>query len=181
MSASESAATVHVSGDEVTSGPARGAMGSSVSVGVLPGVEEEAVEGAGGGEEDGDRQEVEAELGQTRDGGDEDGGGEEDADGELFREAMGAVGARVDEKEVGGEQCREENVDAECVHVKRAQESGECAGGEEDAGEEGAAMTVVEDVAGFEIVRGLLRVERAGVEEAIGDVENPDGDEHRGG
>ena len=61
---------------------------------VLPGVEEEAVEGAGGGEQKGDGQEVEAELGKTGDGGDEDGGGKEDADGEFFGQAMCAVAGK---------------------------------------------------------------------------------------
>jgi hypothetical protein len=57
-----------------------------VGLRVLPGVDEEAVEAAEEGEEQGRGQEESTEGGVARDGGDEDGGGEEDADGELFGE-----------------------------------------------------------------------------------------------
>ena len=46
--------------------------------------------------------------------------------------------------------------------------------------EEGAAMAMMETVALFELGRGLAAGKRAGVEEAVGGVEHPDGDEHRG-
>ena len=111
-------------------------MCSRARAGVLPGVEIEAVERAGGGEKKGDGQKVEPELRQARDGGDEDGGREEDADGELFGETVCAVAgqrARVDDEEPCAEQ------------------RGEDAGGDRDDNEEGAAMAVVEAMALFEL------------------------------
>ena len=49
----------------------------------------------------------------------------------------------------------------------------------EDSGEEGGAMAVVEVVAGFEVLLlPGLAVEQAGVEQAVGGVEHPDGEEH---
>ena len=60
-----------------------------VGVGVLPGVDEEAVEAAESGEEKCGGEQGEAEVGAAGDGGDEGGGGEEEADGDLFGEAVG--------------------------------------------------------------------------------------------
>ena len=57
---------------------------------MFPGVDEEAVEAAEDGEEDGGREQIEAQIGTAGDGGDEGGGGEEEADGDFFGEAMGA-------------------------------------------------------------------------------------------
>src|ERR1700743_2789438 len=110
-------------------------MSLSTMVRVLPRVEIEAVEGAGGGEKKGDGQKVEAELRQARDGGDEDGGRKEDADGGLFGEAVGAVagqGARVDDEKPGAEQCGEKRVEAHGMRVNPAQQSDEGTGGDGD-------------------------------------------------
>ena len=65
------------SGDrsEVTNGVAGGPVGVGAQARVLPCVDEEAVEAADGGEEDGVRQQQQAEFWMARDGGDEDGGG----------------------------------------------------------------------------------------------------------
>jgi hypothetical protein len=68
-------------------------MSLNAMVGMLPRVKEETVERAECGEEKRDGQEIKAQLWQARDGGDEDGGGEEEADGELFGQTVGAVGA----------------------------------------------------------------------------------------
>lgn len=141
---------------EVIGGPAGGAMSLNAMIGVFPGVEEEAVERAGGSEEKGDRQEVEAELREARDGGDEDGGGEEDADGELFGETMGAVAgqrARVDDEEPCSEQCGQKRVDAHGAGVEGAEQSDEDAGGDGDEREKGAAVAMMEAVALFELRR----------------------------
>ena len=50
-----------------------------------------------------------------------------------------------------------------------------------DEREERAAVTMMEAVALFELGRGLAAGKRAGVEQAVGGIEHPDGDEHRGG
>src|SRR5215469_6538294 len=124
---------------------ARGPVCVGALAGMLPRVEEEAVERAGGGEEDGDGQEVEAELRQARDGRDEDGGRKEDADGELFGETMGAVAgerARMDDEEPGGQQRCEQSVDAHGARVDAAQQSDEHECGEGYADEKGAAMAM---------------------------------------
>jgi hypothetical protein len=55
----------------------------------------------------------------------------------------------------------------------------ECDGGEEDSGEEEGAVAVVKVVAGFEVSKEVrLGVESAGVHEAVGGVERPDGEGH---
>src|ERR1700679_4171849 len=84
---------------------------------VFPCVDEEAVEAAECGEEESCRKQGKAQVGSAGHCGDEDGGGEEDADGELFREAMGGFlygsGGRsgVDEDEVTGQQASEDEVE----------------------------------------------------------------------
>jgi hypothetical protein len=79
--------------------------------------------------------------------------------------------------------------------VEMAEKLGECEGSENDDGEEAGAVLVVEAVAGFEVrvvvwrawevdiwdVDVDVNVEDAGVEEAVGGVDHPDGYEHRGG
>src|ERR1700677_4415032 len=89
-----------------------------VGVRVFPSVDEEAVEAAECGEEESCRKQGKAQVGSAGHCGDEDGGGEEDADGELFREAMGGFlysgsGGRsgVDEDEVTGQQASEDEVE----------------------------------------------------------------------
>ncbi len=74
---------------EGEAGDLGGELRSGVGCGVFPGVDEEAVEAAEGGEEDGRREQVEAEIGQAGYGGDEGSGGEEDAYGDLFGQAVG--------------------------------------------------------------------------------------------
>ena len=127
---------------------------------------------------------VEAELRQTCHGGDEDGGGEEDADGKLFGETVCAVAGqrtRVDDEEPGAEKRGEQCVETHDARVDPAQQSNEDAGGDGDKEEEGAAVAMMEAVALFELGRRLTAGERARVEETVGGVEHPDGDEHRGG
>ena len=57
--------------------------------------------------------------------------------------------------------------------------SGEGDGGEEDSGEEGGAVAVVEVVAGFEVcVEWGGSSRSAGVQQTVGGVEHPDGEGH---
>ncbi len=56
---------------------------------------------------------------------------------------------------------------------------GKSDGGKQDSGEEGGAVAMVEEVAGFEVfVMGGVGLEEARVHQAIGSVEHPDGDGH---
>jgi hypothetical protein len=76
-------------------------VGVGAVVWVFPEIEEEAVEGTDSGEEKKGRDEREAKLWSSGEGGDEDGGGEEEADGEFFGESVGVgggKGAGVNEK-----------------------------------------------------------------------------------
>ncbi len=50
-----------------------------------------------------------------------------------------------------------------------------------DEGEEASAVAMMEEVSSFEAGGRLVVGERPGVEEAIGGVEHPNGDEHGGG
>ncbi len=72
---------------------AQGEAGRRVSVGsgagMLPGIDEEAVQAAEKREEQRCGEQDGAQSGFAGDGGDEGGGGEEDADGELLGNAMG--------------------------------------------------------------------------------------------
>ena len=118
-----------------------------------------------------------AELRESRDGWDEDGGGEEEANGEFFGEALEA-GSGVDEEEPGGEEDSEGGVEVECGGIEAMEGEGERYGGEEDDGDERAAVAVVKAVTLFEVCgSGAIGV-GAGVEEAVGSVEHPDGKEH---
>jgi hypothetical protein len=66
------------------------------------------------------------------------------------------------------------------VRVDSAQQGDEDAGGDGDEDEKRAAMAMMEAVALFELGWRLAAGERARVEETVGGVEHPDGDEHRG-
>ena len=137
MRNSERAATVQVSAMRWSVAQRVDQWARARGAGVFPRVEEETVEGAGGGEEKSDGQEVEAELWKARDGGDEDGGGEEDADGEFFGETMCAVagqGARVNDEEPGAEQRGKQRVEAHGVRVDAAEQSDEHERGDRDDG-----------------------------------------------
>jgi len=170
----------------VAEGEARGGVGAGgdVGSGVLPGVDEEAVEAAEGGEEERCGEKREAKVGAAGYGGDEGRGGEEDADGDLFGQAVGGssgdeAGGDVDEDEVTGEQDSQDEVEVDGLGGEAGKKDCEGDGGEDDAGEEGGAMTVVEVMAGFEVFFGRVAgVEEAGVQEAVGGVEHPDGDGH---
>jgi len=80
----------------------------------------------------------------------------------------------VDEEEVGEEQGGERGVEAEGCGIEGGNQAGEQDRRDGYGGEEGASVAMVEAVAFFEVVRG-----GAGVEEAVGCVEHPDGDRHR--
>jgi hypothetical protein len=123
---------------------------------VFPGVDEEAVEAAESGEEDGGEQEQGSEVGTACDGGDEGGGGEEEADGDLLGESVGnlvlgrGAACRVDEEEVAGDEGSEDEVEADCCRVEVRKKRCEGDGGENDYGEEGRAVAMMEEVTGFE-------------------------------
>ena len=88
---------------------------------VLPGVDEEAVEAAEGREQDRRRQQREAEIGTTGDGGDEGGGGEAEADGDLLGKTMGAVKC-VDNDEVAADQTSEDEIEVDGMGVEARKE-----------------------------------------------------------
>ena len=94
---------------------------------------------------------------------------------------MGGGGSGVDEEEPGEDQGAEDGVEAEDLERDMAEERGQGERAGEDCGEEGGGVAVVEEVAGFKVggVEGVGE-ELAGVEEAVGGVEHPDGEEHGG-
>jgi len=169
-----------VEGFEVTKGEGGDGVGAGVVVVVfvLPCVDAEAVEAAERGEEKRGGKKGGTEIGAAGDGGDEGGGGEADANGDLFRQAVRAVGC-VDEDEVGEDRRAEDEVEMNRRGFEMREERGECDGGEKDSGEEEGAVAMVEVVAGFEVGEEVgLRVEDAGVHETVGCVEHPDGEGH---
>ena len=89
-------------------------------------------------------------MGLARNSGDKGCGGEADTDGELLGEAMCAL-RNVDEDEVGEDEATEDEVEPDRFGREMGQQDGEGDGGEKDTGDEGAALTVVEVVAGFEV------------------------------
>ncbi len=148
---------------------------------VLPGVDEEAVEAAEGGEEKCGGKEGWAEVRVAGYCGDEDGGGEADAYGDLFGEAWGGFGFGgvvewdVDEDEVAEDQTSQDEIEVDGFRGNAWEEDGQGEGGEEDSCEEDGSVAMVEVMTGFEVGgRGGL-----GVEEAVGGVERPDSDGHR--
>lgn len=172
---------------EVVECDTRGGVGwvEGVGGGVLPGVDEEAVEAAERGEEECGREQGEAKLRLAGYGGDEGCGGEEDADGNLLGHAVGelllGLGAacNVDEDEVAEDQPAEDEIEMDRTGLEAGKEESKTARGYEDAGEEGGAVSVVEAVADFKgVVVDGLGVEEASVHEAVGGVEHPDSDGH---
>ena len=79
---------------------------------MFPGVDEEAVEAAEYGEEDGGGQECRKLGGIAGDGGDEDGGGKEEANGDLLWQAVRLVGG-VDDEEPRDEKSAFDEVEAD--------------------------------------------------------------------
>jgi hypothetical protein len=73
---------------------------------VFPGVNEEAVETAEGGEEESGWEQRQTEIRAASDSGNEGRGGEAETYGDLFGEAIGAV-CGVDENEVAGDEASE--------------------------------------------------------------------------
>ena len=109
---------------------------------------------------------------------DEDGGGETDANGELFGKPMRAFSG-VNKDEIGEDQTAEDEVEMDRFGHEMGQQHCEGDGSKKDSDDEGAAVAMVEVVAGFE--RSCVeRVfgEQACVEKPVGDVQHPDGEEH---
>ena len=104
----------------------------------------------------------------SRDGGDEGGRGETDAYGEFFGVAVGVL-CGVDDDKVSEDQTAEDEIEADGCDFKAGKKDCQGYRGEDDSGEEGFAMLMVKVMAGFESVL---------VEEAVGGVEAPDGEEH---
>jgi hypothetical protein len=85
----------------------------------------------------------------------------------------------VNEEEVGGDENCEDDVEADGLGFEVGQKESEGDRGNEDSGEEGGTVAVVEVVTGFEaFVVGWVGVEQTRVHEAIGGVEHPDSDGH---
>ncbi len=85
----------------------------------------------------------------------------------------------MDEEEVGGDEDSENEVEADCFGLEVGKKDCESDEGEEDGDTEGAAVTVMEVVAGFEVfVASWAGVEETRVHQAIGGVEHPDGEGH---
>jgi hypothetical protein len=117
---------------------------------MLPCVDEEAVEAARSREEDREREQGEAKVGTASHGGNEGGCGEEEAYGDLLWETVSAA-AGVNEDEVAAKQAAEDEIEMDGLGFKVRKKSCEGDGGSEDAGEEEAAVAVVEVVARFEV------------------------------
>ena len=146
----------------------------------LPGFNGDAVEPAERGEESGGGQQSGVRLWRTRPGGDDGGGTEEEADGNFFcgeerGRAAGKFYGAMGLQEINRQQRGERKILTKNWkrHVARnEQQQDECGGG--DAGEQNAGVAGMEMMAGFESggIR-LAGVERTGIQETIGDVENP--------
>jgi hypothetical protein len=117
---------------------------------VFPRVDEEAVEAARGSEEDREREQGDAEVGTAGYGRNEGGRGKEEADGDLLWKSVSAGGG-VNEDEVPGEQAAQDEIEMDGLSFKTRKKKCEGDGGTEDAGEEAAAVSVVEVVARFEL------------------------------
>jgi hypothetical protein len=168
-----------------TSGGVSGA--TVVGMGMLPGVDEEAVEAAEGGKEERLRKQGETQVGAAGHGGDKDGGAEEDANSDLLGQTMGFLPRRgawygVDEDEVAGEETSEDEVKMQSGDFEVRKEDGQGDRGQEDSDKEGGAVAVVKVVASFEVFRrdgvDQMGVHEAGVHQTIGGVEHPDGYGH---
>src|ERR1700679_1236444 len=109
---------------------------------VLPCVDVEAIEAAERGEEQRGGEQRGAKVRTARDGGDEGCSGEAEADGDLFGQAVRAVGC-VDEDEVGKDRRAEDEIEMDGGALKLREEQSERQGGENDSGEEDGAVTVV--------------------------------------
>lgn len=86
---------------------------------------------------------------------------------------MRALGS-VDEDEVSEDEAAEDEVEVDSFRGEAGKEDREGDGGEEDSGDKGGTVAMMEAVAGFEggFVGGLC------VEKPIAGIERPDGDEH---
>ncbi len=158
--------------------------------GVLPSIDVDAVERTDCGEENDDRKQRYPQSWRAGDRREEDRGGEEDADGELLRETQPfAFRKRLDvnEQQPYREKSAEHGIEAQCARIEARQQHSQQSRGRCHAGEKAAAMTVMEAVAGFQ--NGYIfscqcsslpvtRQEDAGVQQAVGDVDHPDGEEH---
>lgn len=123
--------------------------------GMLPGEDEEAVETAEDGEEDGRWKQGETERGFVGNGRDEDCGGEEDAYSDLLWKPVGFGLCRrgavsVNEEKVAEEESPEDEIKVYGLGRKLREEAGKSARGEEDAEAKGALVVAMEVVAGFE-------------------------------
>jgi hypothetical protein len=137
---------------------------------VFPGVDEEAVEAAESSEEKCGGKQVQAEVGTAGYRGDESGCGEEEANGDLFGKAMGA-GRGMDDDEVADDEDTEDEVKANGFGFEVRKKGCESDGGEDDCREKGVAVTMVEVVAGFEVLMmSGIDIQEAGVHEAVGGV-----------
>jgi hypothetical protein len=82
---------------------------------------------------------------------------------------LGSCG--VDEDEVPAHKASENEVEMDCFSSEAREQDRKDDGGEEDSGEEGRAVAVVEVVAGFKVpVVGGVDVEEPRVHQAIGGV-----------
>jgi hypothetical protein len=174
---------------QMTESKASGGVGWVIGVSgrafgiVFPGVDEETVEATQGRKEKCRGEQREPKSGLACDGGDEDGSGEEDADGNLFGEAMGAVGG-VDQYEISEQKTAENEVKMYGLSGEPEQERSKGGRGQQNSCEEGAAVSMVEVMARFEMM--FLRssivertsIQQAGIKKTVGGVEHPDRDEH---
>ncbi len=106
-------------------------------------------------------------------GGDEGGSSEEEANGELFGQAVGAVGG-VDEDEVAEGKSAKDEIKMDGLRRDTRQQGRKSHGGERDAGEKGCAVAMMKEMAGFE----GAGIELAGIEKAVRRIQHPDGNEH---
>ncbi len=100
---------------------------------------------------------------------DEDGGGEEDTNRDFLGKASIGGGPRVDEQKPRSKEGGQQRVEMESADVNAVQEIDQQECSYTDEAEKLCAMEVMEVMAGFEVVV---------VEQTVGGVDHPDGDEH---
>ena len=115
---------------------------------VFPGVDEEAIEAAERGEEDGGGEQREAQAGRAGDGWNEYGGGKEQADSDFFGQAVGAARG-VEDKEPGSEQGAFGKVEVDGGGIELRQQGGEERWRKVMPMRKARAVAVVKVVAGF--------------------------------
>jgi hypothetical protein len=135
---------------------------------VLPGIDEQTVEAAKSSEEKRWRNKGKTQIRSTRDCRDEGCCSEEDSYGELLREPV-CTACGVNQDEVSEEKTAEDKVKMDGLRRDAWKKDGERERREKYAGEESAAVALMEVMARFQVFC---------IEKTVGCVERPNGDSH---